>query len=237
MKIDTLADGAKNYIEEGIGTGEFFPGQQLKEEEIAKRLEISRPPLREAFKLLEAQGLVVRKPRHGVFVSEITAKDVWEVYTLKAVLYEMAIGLALEKFTPSDIERLERLIDMMDSCVQKEPPEILGYQTAHREYHLVILEASDNRRLIEFASTIHQQVRRYSFKSFHNNEHLRSSLKYHKKIVRAVREGNAAQARALMRGHVLVGLNALIDGFEYDALEPDSIPVWKNHFGIQIEQP
>jgi DNA-binding GntR family transcriptional regulator len=236
MNIDTLADGAKRYIEEGIGAGEFLPGQQLKEEEIAKRLEISRPPIREAFKLLEAQGLVLRRPRRGVFVSEITEKDIWEVYTLKAVLYEMAIGLAIEKFTPSDIERLDRLIDKMDSCVQKEPPEILSYQSAHREYHLVILEASDNRRLMEVAATLHQQVRRYSYKSLQNNEHLRSSLKAHKEIVQATKKGNAARARALMREHVLAGLNVLIDGFEYDALESDSIPSWKNPIEIQTEK-
>jgi DNA-binding GntR family transcriptional regulator len=236
MKIDTLTDAAKRYIEEGIGTGEFFPGQQLKENEIARRLEISRPPIREAFKLLEAQGLVVRKPRHGVFVSEITEKDIWEVYTFKAAIYEMAIGLALRKFTPSDIERLERLIDRMDSCVQMEPPEIPGYQSAHSEYHLVILEASGNRRLMEVAATLHLQVRRASRQSLRNNEHLRSSLQYHREIVRATKEGDAARARVLMREHVLVGLNVLIDGFGYDALDSDSIPSWKNPVGIQTEQ-
>jgi DNA-binding GntR family transcriptional regulator len=236
MKIETLSDGAKNYIEEGIGSGEFLPGQQLKEEEIARRLAISRPPIREAFKLLEAQGLVVRRPRHGVFVSEITEKDIWEVYTLKAVLYEMAIGLAIEKLTPSDIGRLDRLIDKMDKCVQKKPPEIPRYQKAHREFHSVILEASNNRRLVDVATTLHQQVRQYSYKSLQNNEHLQSSLKYHREIVLAIKERDAARARTLTREHVLVGLHVLIDGFEFEVLESDCIPMWENPLKPETEQ-
>jgi len=238
MRIDTLADEVKKYIAEGISAGEFQPGQQLKEEKIARRLEISRPPIREAFKLLEAQGLVVRRPRRGVFVSEVKEKDVWEVYSLKAVLYEMAIGLAIKKFTASDFERLERLIEDMGSCVRQSPPDILRYQSAHWQYHLLILEASNNRRLVEVASTLHQQVLRFSYKSLQNNDHLLSSLKYHKDIVRAANKGNTARAMILMREHVLVAMNELIDGFEYDALESDYIPMWKdlneNHAGERL---
>ncbi|MBW1660458.1 MAG: GntR family transcriptional regulator, partial [Deltaproteobacteria bacterium] len=95
MKIESIVDIAKRHIEEWIITGQFLPGEQLKEEEISQRLEISRPPVREALKALEATGLVIRKPRRGVFVPEMTEKDIWEIYTLKSTLYEMAIDLAI----------------------------------------------------------------------------------------------------------------------------------------------
>ncbi len=85
ITIGSIVDYAKNFIEQCIVTGELSPGQRIKEEEIAKKLEISRPPVREAFKILEAEGLIRRNPRRGVFVTEITSKDVWEIYTLKMV--------------------------------------------------------------------------------------------------------------------------------------------------------
>ena len=91
MHIESITDLAKRHIQVWIIKGEYQPGQQIKEEEIAARLDISRPPVREAFKMLEAEGLVVRKPRRGVYVTEMTGKDVWEAYTLKAALYELAL--------------------------------------------------------------------------------------------------------------------------------------------------
>jgi len=75
MKVESIADLAKRHIELWIIKGEYKPGQKLKEEEISVRLGISRPPTREAFKSLEAEGLVVRKPRRGVFVTEMTEKE------------------------------------------------------------------------------------------------------------------------------------------------------------------
>ena len=93
MEVQSLSDLAREHIMKQIAQGVLIPGQQIKEEEIAGRLNISRPPIREAFKSLEAEGLVVRRPRRGVFVTEMTLKDVWEVYTLKAYLYAMTAVL------------------------------------------------------------------------------------------------------------------------------------------------
>ena len=106
MKIESLVDLAKRHIQLWIIKGEYQPGERLKEEEISARLDISRPPVREAFKFLEAEGLVIRKPRRGVFVSEMTAKDVWEAYTLKATLYEMAMELAMDNMTVRKVAEL-----------------------------------------------------------------------------------------------------------------------------------
>ena len=130
MKIESIVDIAKRHIEEWIITGQFLPGEQLKEEEISQRLEISRPPVREALKALEATGLVIRKPRRGVFVPEMTEKDIWEIYTLKATLYEMAIDLAIPAFTKKEVARLESLVEKMETCVQNEPFDVLQYRNS-----------------------------------------------------------------------------------------------------------
>ena len=76
MEVSSLVDLVTTKIRELIITGDYRPGQQLKEDELCRLFDISRPPIREAFKTLEANGLVVRKPRRGVFVAEFSAKDV-----------------------------------------------------------------------------------------------------------------------------------------------------------------
>jgi len=108
MIAESLVDIARRHIQLWIIKGEYHPGQKLKEEEISARLNISRMPIREAFKALEIEGLVIRKPRRGVFVTLMTEKDVWEVYTLKAYLYEMATELAIDLITDTEIEELEK---------------------------------------------------------------------------------------------------------------------------------
>ncbi len=208
MQIESITDLAKGHIQVWIIKGEYQPGQQLKEEEIATRLDISRPPVREAFKMLEAEGLVIRKPRRGVFVTEMTEKDVWEAYTLKAALYEMALELALNSIDESQVQELEAVVQRMENCVQAEPVDLLGYQAYHRDFHNQIMVISGHHRLKKIAASIHNQVSRFSYQSLQNKQHLDSSVRYHGQILDAIKSRDSARACKLMKEHVLKAIDA-----------------------------
>jgi DNA-binding GntR family transcriptional regulator len=208
MQIESIADLAKGHIQVWIIKGEYQPGQQLKEEEIAARLDISRPPVREAFKMLEAEGLVIRRPRRGVFVTEMTEKDVWEAYTLKAALYEMAMELAMHTISESQILELEAVVRRMENCVQAEPVDLLGYQEYHRNFHNQIMVISGHDRLKKISASIHNQVSRFSYKSLQNRNHLDSSVRYHRQILDAIKDKDSALACKLMKEHVLNAIDA-----------------------------
>ncbi len=210
MKIESLVDLAKRHIQLWIIKGEYLPGQRLKEEEISARLDISRPPIREAFKVLEAEGLVVRKPRRGVFVSEMTDKDVWEAYTLKAALYEMATELALDNMTDRQIAKLESIVKKMEDCGNAEPTDLLGYQENHQEFHDEIMLISRNERLKKISASIHLQVCRFSYKSLQNSAHFNSSIRYHRRIINALKKRNKPLACKLMKDHVMEALDVLL---------------------------
>jgi DNA-binding GntR family transcriptional regulator len=210
MMVESMVDLAGRSIQDWIVTGEFEPGRKIKEEEIAQRLGISRPPVREAFKALEAEGLIVRKPRRGVFVSEMTEKDIWEVYTLKACLYELAVGIVMEVISQDQIASLESLVDQMEQCVGAEPLDVLRYQTLHGEFHGLILRIAGNDRLERFASNLHKQVRRFSYRSLRNERHLLTSAGYHRRIIDAVKKKDSDAACRLMREHVLTALDDLL---------------------------
>jgi DNA-binding GntR family transcriptional regulator len=214
MKIESLVDLAKRHIQLWIIQGEYRPGQRLKEEEISARLDISRPPVREAFKFLEAEGLVMRKPRRGVFVSEMTAKDVWEAYTLKASLYEMATELALDNMTARQIEELESSVLKMENCANAEPVNLLGYQEHHQQFHDKIMLISGNERLKKISANIHLQVCRFSYKSLQNRAHLDASVRYHRRITDALKKKNKSLACKLMKDHVLEALDVLLDMYD-----------------------
>jgi DNA-binding GntR family transcriptional regulator len=214
MRIESLVDLAKRHIQLWIIKGEYRPGQRLKEEEICARLDISRPPVREAFKFLEAEGLVMRKPRRGVFVSEMTAKDVWEAYTLKATLYEMATDLALDNISNPQIAELESFVKKMEDCAFAAPVNLLGYQEHHQEFHDRILLISGNERLKKISASIHLQVCRFSYKSLQDKAHLNASIRYHRRILKALKKKNKSLACKLMKDHVLEALDVLLDMYD-----------------------
>ncbi len=216
MKIESLVDIARRHIQLWIIKGEYHPGQKLTEEEISSRLNISRMPIREAFKALEIEGLIVRKPRRGVFVSRMTKKDVWEVYTLKAHLYEMATDLALDLMTDDRLNSLEKIVSDMQKCVSKNPADLLGYQDHHWRFHERIMTVANNVRLKKITASLHHQVTRFSYLSLQDRTHLDSSVRYHRLIFQALKEKEKARACELMKTHVLMALDVVLDKMASD---------------------
>lgn len=210
MQIESIADLAKGRIQVWIIKGEYAPGQQLKEEEIAACLDISRPPVREAFKMLEAEGLVIRRPRRGVFVSKLTRKDVWEAYALKAALYELSVDLAMNVISERQIEELESIVRLTKDGVAAGPVNLLRYQEHHRDFHHQIMLISGHDRLKKISASIHNQVSRFSYRSLQNRDHLHASVRYHRDIFNAVRSKKRALACDLMKAHVLEALEVLL---------------------------
>jgi len=217
MNVESLVDLAKKNILELIITGIYKPGQQLKEDEVCNRFGFSRPPIREAFKMLEAEGMVTRKPRCGVFVAKMTPRDVWEVYTLKSVIYQMATSLAMSVMTDRDIRALEKTVDQMAACVASEPVVLRQYQLHHRAFHEIFMNLAGNKRLAQVENNLRFQISRISYNSLKDPAHLKASLEYHRQILSAIKNGERETACRLMKAHVLDALDAALK-----LLPPDS---------------
>ncbi len=228
MKQPSITDLAREHLEKAIFSGKFQPGSQIKEEQIAEALEISRPPIREAFKLLEAEGLVVRKPRRGVFVAETTHQDIWEIYTLKAELYTFSIQLGFDRMTSSDIGRMGKLLEAMESCVSDENPDVFRYQELNNQFHDVHMDAAGHQRLRQILNMMHNQIRYFSFNNLSNRTHLTKNYAYHYDILKAFQEGDFESAVKLSREHVLVGLKKL-EGFPRRDDQQMIQPISLNH--------
>ncbi len=214
IKIESIADSVKKYIEKCIFNGKFKPGQQIKEQEVSQSLGVSRPPIREAFKILEAEGLLARKPNKGVFVAELDEKDIWEIYTLKTKLYVMGTELAFEHLSASILKKLEQIVLKMEECVASSPPDIKLYQRLNEQFHDTILDASRHQRLKKIASNLHNQVKRFSYWSLGNENHLRKSCQYHREIFEALKRKDKENAIRLTEEHVMEGLTLLKKGMK-----------------------
>jgi len=207
MKIKSIVDHTAKALEDMIVKGKLKPGQKVKEQEISTRLGISRPPLREAFKILEADGLIRREPRRGVFVSELKDGDIWEIYTLKLALYTLGVTLAMDKITNGEVEKLEKVVLQMEkSALGDSSPDVMKYEELNNLFHEMTANIAGHARLKKMQQSLNNQIKRIAFRSFGDRKHLEASCKYHRKILDAIKAKDKTRAEQLTREHILRGL-------------------------------
>jgi DNA-binding GntR family transcriptional regulator len=143
----SLAEDAADRIREQILSGGFRPGEHLVEAKIAEQLAISRGPVREAFKLLRAEGLLKEEPRRGTFVVSLTANDVREIYGLRAALEGRAARTLARDRRPETLERLRALADQIDTAVAAGDSSAVA--RADLAFHQGLCELCGNARILE----------------------------------------------------------------------------------------
>jgi DNA-binding GntR family transcriptional regulator len=209
MKIQSksLVDHTSKYVEDMIIKGKLEPGQRIKEQEVSTRLGISRPPVREAFKILEAEGLIRREPRRGVIVSEVTKDDIWEIYTLKIALYTLAVTLAVDRVSDNDIAKLEKIVVQMETLTFGEANhDIMKYEDLNNLFHETTTVIAGHGRLKRIVQSLNNQIKRVSYRTFTREGHLQSSCRYHRQILEAIKARDKALAERLTREHIEKGL-------------------------------
>jgi DNA-binding GntR family transcriptional regulator len=145
-------------LREAIVGNLLSPGERLTEVALASRLGVSRTPVREAFSQLEREGLVTVLPRVGVFVREITARDVEETYTVRAALEALAVELATQRLTPLGTAQLDDVLaDMKVAVVAHDEVE---YTAALDRFYAVVMALADNATLEATHHSLTGPVRR-----------------------------------------------------------------------------
>jgi GntR family transcriptional regulator, gluconate operon transcriptional repressor len=143
----SLAEDAADRIREQILSGGFKQGEHLVEAKIADQLNISRGPVREAFKLLRAEGLLNEEPRRGTFVVSLTAQDVRDIYGLRAALEGRAGRMIARADDPAALARLRQLADDIDRAV--DAGDAVAASRADLAFHEGLCELCGNARIHE----------------------------------------------------------------------------------------
>ena len=152
----SLVTLAAESIRRMILAGDFSPGERLIEERLTEHLGISRPPLREALRLLQNDGLVVTRPRHGSTVATLTDQDVFEILTLRSGLERMAVELGVPVQDPQRLVACHEALARMEQNARDEDRGSLvenGYA-----FHSSIVALAGHRRLSEMYRSVQQQV-------------------------------------------------------------------------------
>lgn len=175
--------------------GRLQPGDRIVETAVASELGVSRVPVREAIRMLEADGLVEVVPRKGLLVRELTRQDVDEIFQMREALEVLACRLATEKATPADIARLTKCVDEGRKVLARD---ISKATEASAEFHDMIARISGNRLLTSTLETLNGRVR---WVLQHNNDPV-LMFEEHERILQTIKAGDAEGAARLAKQHV-----------------------------------
>jgi DNA-binding GntR family transcriptional regulator len=186
---------------------ELPPGAWIDEQAIAADYGISRTPLREALKVLAAEGLVVLRPRRGCYVAELSERDLDEVFPVMAVLEAKAAEEAARRLTSADFAQLQEIHDELERCAAVGDAD--GFFAANQRFHAGIQRLSGNdylRQLIDDARKVIKMTRRDSLRLAGR---ITQSLQEHRSILDALAQRNGELAAKRMHDHLLSGRAAL----------------------------
>lgn len=140
-----------------ILSGELRPGERLIEERLTEQFGVSRPPLREALRILQRDGLIRTVPRRGSVVTPLTAEDVREIYSLRWALERLAIELAVPVRDDATLRPLRDALEVMTAAAMSDNPEALV--EANWEFHLALCGMPRHRRLMHAYESLTLQLR------------------------------------------------------------------------------
>lgn len=192
-----LGDLAANEIRRAILSGDLAPGERLKQEQLAADLQVSRIPVREALRVLEAEGLIETRPGRGSMVIEVTRDDALEVLTVRATLESLAARLAAERGTAEAIAELREAV--VEGKNASASGDHVTASSAHTRFHLDLARAGGNSHLhaeLEFLPTKTEWIVSSLLQA--RSEY---SWQEHEAILDAVENGDADLAERLMRLH------------------------------------
>jgi len=186
-----------------ILNGDLVPGSRINESDVAERLGVSRVPVREALRELEATGLVVSRKNVGVFVRELALREVAELYELRGVLDGHA-GARAAALPEVPRRALSRILDAATSAMRKAARrrDVPAYYAENLRFHWAVVEAAGNAKLSEAYRGIVQQLHLWRLKNLAQPVGMAASIAEHEAIAKAVREGDCAYAGRLLADHV-----------------------------------
>lgn len=205
----SLVEHIVENMEQQIIDGTLKPGEHIVEATLCKKWNVSRSPIREACRIMESRGYVVRIPRKGVFVAQVSPQEAEDIYRIRANLESLATYLAVKNMDPETLEQMKALHRKMIQLAEKE--KLKKYYRLNLRFHKILTNACGNRRLIQMIDTFVKQTWRYRVEVLFMPGRLKASIENHEKIIRSIERGDAEQAELQRKNTILSNIPILID--------------------------
>ena len=214
----TASDYVAEALRQAIIIGQFADGEELNQVELANHFNVSRVPIREALRRLQAEGLVSAEAHRRAVVVGFNRERIAEVYEIRALLEGYMLERSAAILGKDELAELRRLCDEMDGIEDHN-----DWLERNHEFHRLLLAPSGATTAMTLVEQLSMQVERYLRRS--GGVHRpKEAGREHRKIVDALRKGDVAKAQEVLRGHILHTrdrvLEALPEGHGLDEVEP-----------------
>ena len=188
-------------LKNSILAGEFENGAELREIALAKKLGVSRTPVREALRQLEQEGLVEIYPNRGAYVKGITYKDVEDIFRIRARLEGLCAEMAVSSITHEQLDKLDEIILLSKFYEEKKDMEHLLKMDS--QFHEVLFESCGSKMLEHQLKDYHQYVQKARLRYLKRQERAKKSTQEHEEILLAIKDRDAKRADELATRHIL----------------------------------
>lgn len=199
-----LYEEVAEQLRQRIFRRELEPGSWIDELKIAEEFGISRTPLREALKVLAAEGLVTMKVRRGAYVTEMSEKDLRDVYHLLSLLESDAAGVVAERATDAQLKALQDLHAELEAAVADREK----FFAINERFHMHLLEMADNRWRSQMVADLRKVMKLNRHNSLFKQGRIEDSLGEHRAILAAMLARDAKATALAMQAHFAHGLEA-----------------------------
>jgi DNA-binding GntR family transcriptional regulator len=195
----TDASKAYSLIKEKVIKIKMPPGSVIREAELMQELDLGRTPIREALKRLEAENLVIVKPRQGMFVADIPITDLIQIFEVRVELETLCVYLASKRMTPHILNRMK---DLAEAYNESDKQDLNSLFEQDKQFHMLLAEAAGNRFLVDEIEHYYNLSMRIWYLVLSNVEPEDVDVEVHLKILCAIEARDHEAARRHMRNHI-----------------------------------
>jgi DNA-binding GntR family transcriptional regulator len=205
----TVTDLALEALREKILRGDYPEGEPLRQDALAADLGVSRIPVREALRQLEAEGLVAFSPHCGAVVSSLSLAEIEELFEMRGLLEAKLIRLAIPRLTREDLSRAEAVLDLYEAAFARR--DVAEWGALNWRFHSTLLSAADRPLTLGVLNNLHNQSDRYMRMQLALTHGEDRAIGEHRAILAAARSRDIDGASAFLYEHVVSAGRALIE--------------------------
>ncbi|WP_386624431.1 GntR family transcriptional regulator [Sulfitobacter geojensis] len=203
-ELQDMSQGELAYhrLHAAIRAGEFQPGDRLREIDVAKKLNLSRTPVREALRKLESDGIVEHRPRLGAVIRTLSTTEIVELYEMRLVLERTAAEMAAKHANPAEVDLLKEINEQIDGAGQDTPRAAALNQDFHRSIYL----ATRNRFLLASARALNNALILLGPTTLDDEARIKTVSSQHAQIITAIAAGDQLAAGDAAEAHLQTSL-------------------------------